>query len=184
MIDFDAISDEELEQFKQLILKNVERSELEKYYLFTDNVIEKGTIFLWCFRFLVNVTNLLEKDSNLKKIIDAEVKLAHPKFHALLNCLDNHNRRIFNQHRFRHRIWDIINEDTVVNDLIDAFTVLSERGNILQISRIKGFVLEGKSGQEYNKIFKSDQNKPQLPQEKTEDEMEMLLPASADEPEN
>jgi hypothetical protein len=152
MIDFTQFQQEELTELKELILKNIEKSDIDKYYLFTQNSIEKAMIFVWCHRFLVNAYNLME-DGKLRVLIQKEVKENQKKHDDLVFFLDRYNKRVFNQHRFKEKIFRIVHEDNIVNTMIDNFAILSERANVLQLSKIKGFVLEGKSAQEYNKIF-------------------------------
>ena len=48
-------------------------------------------------------------------------------------------------------------EDSQVDDLIDAFTVLTERTTLIQVAKIRGFVMDGRGKQEFSKVFAQPQ---------------------------
>ena len=151
MIDFSKITDKELREIKSIASKASEKSDLEKYYLFSHDPDEKGKMFIYCHRFLINVFNLLEI-GDLKNAIGGCLNETSESYDELLYSLFRNTLSHFQKARIDKRIFIIVN-DIKVDELIDVFSILIERANILQVSRLKGFILEGKSGEEYKKTF-------------------------------
>ena len=73
MINFEQLNIQEIQELQNIISKNVEKSELEKSYLYTHDTVEKARIYIWCFRFLYSIRNLTA-ENNLKKILSEEIK--------------------------------------------------------------------------------------------------------------
>jgi hypothetical protein len=152
MIDFSKITQEDISEMKLIVSKAAEKSELEKYYLFTTSIIEKAHLFIFCYRLMVNLNNLAEGTS-LKKAIEDELN-SNKEIYLKLNQLLTSNEEIsYNTSQRTKKINNMVSSREV-EDMIDLFSVLTEKTNIIQISKLKGILLEGKSGEAYNKAFK------------------------------
>lgn len=152
MIDFNKITSEELRELKIIAGKAVEKSELERYYLFTSNINEKAKIVIFCNRFLINIYNMLE-DSDLRIAIKDTLNEMSITYNKLLVLIELNVNINYNKHLRETKIFALVNTKEV-DDIIDLFSVLTEKANVIQVSKLKGFLLEGKSGQEYKKVFK------------------------------
>jgi hypothetical protein len=151
MIDFSKISQEELSELKTLIIKNTEKSELEKFYLYDNSPLNIARIFLLCRRFIESAYNIIE-DSQLKEellhmLIDT-ISISKEIF----SYLESINRVNFGKRNYERKL-NILVRDVKVSELIDVFSLLLERTNILRISRLKGVIIEGKSAIEAKKVF-------------------------------
>ncbi len=159
MIDFLNINVEYLDDIKNLVQKNVEKSELANLSLFTINPIDKARIFIFCYNFLNTIYKLIEDDDannpdSFKKQLKKEIDLTKSKYETVYGCLMKINSIYYNNHRYMDIINSEILKDNIVNDLRDTFAIFLERTNILSISKTQGIILEGKSKEEYDKIFK------------------------------
>lgn len=159
MIDFSKVDITYLNEIMTMTQKNVERSELSHLPLFTIKSVEKAKIFVYCHRFLNTIHKLIsdegENDKNsFKKQTKAEIDLTKTKYEIIYNCLMKIEKGHYNSNKYINIINQEILKDSIMNDLIDAFAVLLERTNILSISKTQGFILEGKSKDEFHKIFK------------------------------
>jgi hypothetical protein len=158
MLDFSKFSKTDTQELLNIMQKNTEKSDLEKYYLFSQDNTERAKIFIWCHRLLCNTFNLLE-DGALKIAIGNEIKLTKKRYLEISRLLkEMYYNKIF-VHRLDMQLFEIMNKDSLVNDLIDVFSVFLEREVIMSMSKLKGFVLEGKSKEEFQKIFK-EKGKP------------------------
>lgn len=152
MINFSNFSREQANELFSIIQKSIEKSEMEKFYLFTQDDTEKAKIFVWGHRFLCNVHNLIE-DGVIKTEVKNEIDLTKKRYNDILAVLADikHNKLLV--FRLESKLFNLVNQDSQVNDLIDSFSVFIERDTINSMSKLKGFVLEGKSGKEFKKIF-------------------------------
>lgn len=165
MLDFSKFSKTETTELMEIMHKNIEKSDLERYYIFSQDNKEKAKIFIWCHRFLNNAYNLLDNDSPLRKPIKEEIDLTRAKFLEIKELLLQIQYAKIFYHRLDIQLFNALN-DPIVNDLIDAFSVFLEREIILNMSKLKGFNLEGKSGQEVKKIFATKtQDEQPMPEE-------------------
>lgn len=152
MINFEKLEMSEIQELQTIISKNAEKSELEKSYLYTHDTIEKARIYIWCFRFLYSIRNLT-KDGNLKQILNEELKNNDTCYLDVCNLLHRTEKGYFNKHRNLEKLRIVLLNEDKVDDMIDSFAVLLEKTNVLSMSRLKGFLLEGNSGKEFKKIF-------------------------------
>lgn len=158
MLNFNNVDDKEFAELKQIIQKSVEKSELERYYLFSIDKIIKTKLFLWCYRFLLNAHNLL-LEGGLKTELKQEINLLENTYNKINQYNDFlESKKKYGRHLIVDRLFEEINKPEV-NDLIDVFAILTERVNIISMSRFKGVILEGKSGDEFNRIMKGDEEK-------------------------
>lgn len=155
MLDFNKITEVEISELKQLIMKNVEKSEMERLFLFSSNSIEKGKLFIYSYRFLVNAFNVLG-DGELKNQIGIELELKTELYEKIIFLLNDIHEINYRQKRRIKELFNKVNTKESY-ELIDLFSILLERVNVLNISRFKGILLEGKSGQEYKQIFSEPQ---------------------------
>jgi len=153
MLNFEEIPQEEQLQLMQIIQKNIERSEVDRYYLFTENPIEKAKLFIWCWRFLSGVTNIVDRNLKLYKVLLEEVNRNRDLYIQVSKLIYNISSSNFNKSRNTSKLNNIVLTDVRVSEVLDAFAVLLERQNILSMSRLKGVVMEGQSAKEYKKIF-------------------------------
>lgn len=151
MINFNLITDEELSELKNVILKNTEKSELEKFYLFDNNPIVTSKVFLLCRRFLESAYNIVA-DGDLKNELLKELANTEVISREIFFYIESINRVNFGKRNFERKL-NILVKNPIVTDLIDMFSILLERVNVIKISRFKGIVIEGKSGIEAKKIF-------------------------------
>jgi len=152
MIDITKFSDEGLAHLKIFIVKNIERSELGSYYLFTTDPKKKAEIFAWCYRILNNVMNLLQ-EGEIKTMLEKELNAHKETFMAIVEITNKLNTTGFNQHAKLRRL-EVHVERKEVDDFIDVFSVLSEKSVQYDLSRKRHFILSGVSGEAYNKVFK------------------------------
>jgi hypothetical protein len=155
MLDFKNVDEKEFAELKQMVQKSTEKSDLDRFPLFSTDKEVKAKLFILCYRFLLNANNLL-LEGTLKDELKKEIKFlaeSYNKINTYINFLES-NRK-YGRHLVVDRLFDEVN-NTAVTDLIDVFSVLTERVNIIPISRFKGVVLEGKSGDDFNKIMASE----------------------------
>lgn len=153
MIDFSKINSIELSKLKQIASKASEKSALDSYYLFTQDPLEKAQIFLFCHRLLISIVNLLD-DNTLRKVVLETVKetsYLYEKFSEHLSSYEN--GPAYGKDYLYQKIYQLSGKKQV-NEMIDLFSVLIEKAHVLQVSKLKGVVMEGTSGQEYQKIQK------------------------------
>ena len=143
-----------MNELKNIIIKNAERSEIDKLYLFSMKKMEKSKIFMWCYRFLLNAYNLLE-DGDLKNEIKRELDLCGKRYSDVNYYLEQYNLLEYNKHRFGIKLQSLLNDDKIVDNLIDVFSILLEKVNIISISRFKGVILDGSSEKEWKPIMGS-----------------------------
>ena len=158
MIDFSKITSQELTILKQIVSKASEKSELEKFYIFTSNTKEKAKIYCFCYRFLVNLYNLLD-NGDLRDAVKQEIELNEPKFNTIKRHQDSLASEIYYGSSKTKELLNIEVNCALVDGLIDLFSVLTERAHTLQISKLKAILLEGKSGEEYKKLLKTIEEK-------------------------
>jgi len=152
MIDFTK-NQEMLNDIKDLIQKNVEKSELERFYAYTIDYIEKAKVFIFCYRFFYNIYTCIE-ECDLKNQIRLELKINKIHYEKLHYYLFNINQMSFNARKYREEILAITLLENVDN-IIDSFMILMEKSNIINIASLKGIVLEGKSKEEFKKIMRA-----------------------------
>lgn len=149
MINFNKITKDEIDELKSIAAKAVEKSEFEKIYLYTLDLKEKCKLFLFSYRFLNSAVNLLEEGdlrNEIKKVVDN----THKSYMTILHTYNvSYN---FGKRRREEMILEVI-ENNSVKEIIDLFSILVERVNLIKISRLKGILLEGKSAEEYKKVF-------------------------------
>jgi hypothetical protein len=190
MIDFNKIPTADLNDIKRFVNKNIHKSEFEKYYLFTINDREKASLFLIAVRMLTSVNNFIKegeikkefsKQINKIKIIEKEVK------NVLFELGFGFH---YERDDLEEKLMILMNKNDV-NEVIDIFSVLLESTNILQISKIGGFILEGESGKEFKKIMNSENEEDliaapeiEIPENFTENDMpDKLLEQEIKQPE-
>lgn len=165
MIDFQKITGDEISELRKIVNRTVEKSPFEKYYLYTEDIDERLKLFVYCHRFLVTIYNLID-ECDLRKAIDEEVKKTRDEYikaQKILNAGTHFGASV----REKKAIKLVNSKD--VESMIDLFNILIERINILQASKLKGILLEGKSGEEYRKLFKQPSLKESETAEKSED---------------
>lgn len=153
MLDFSKFSNEDMNELKKLISVNVEKSEMENTYLFSIDVDNKAKLFIWCYRFLLNAYNIIDNISvrdEIKKELDMS-KNKYDKINRLVFQMTNDVE--FGKHMKTTKIFNLINENQEVDNIIDVFSIILEKISVVNISRFKGFLLEGKSGEEFKKIM-------------------------------
>ena len=152
MLDFTNVDSKEFSELKITIQKSVEKSDLDRFYLFSTDKFVKAKLFILCYRFLVNACNLLE-NTELKIELKKEIE-------SLQKTYDNINYyndflesgRKYGRHLIIEKLFHETNNPDVM-DLIDVFAVLTERVNVISMDRFKGVVMEGKSGDEFNRVM-------------------------------
>ncbi len=153
MINLEKLSSEQFKSMKDIVSKAIEKSELERYFLFTNDPIEKGRVFLFCNRFLKTIYNLIddtELRNQIKNTLDENKHLEQ----SILKSIEILNSNInLGKHFYYEKLLNLVNNNKV-NKIIDLFAVLTEKVSTLKISKLKGIVLEGRSGEEYKKVFK------------------------------
>lgn len=158
MIDFKIVGEGNLEKLRKITRENVERSELSMLPLFTLDLLEKTKIFIFCFRFLNTIYNVLsegeeiKEEESIKKQIKAELELARDKYKILYLCKIRIEENHYDNYTYIEQMNNAILADTIVDDMIDAFAILLEKTTLLSIENIQGFILEGKSKEEYEKL--------------------------------
>lgn len=168
MINFNNFSKEETAELFSLIQKNIEKSDLERIYLFTQDDKERAILFLWCHRFLCNVYNLID-EGKIKEEIKKEINLTKDRYNNILLIMSYIKNNKILVHRFERQLFNALNCDSLVNNLIDAFSVFIEREIISSMAKLKGFYLEGKSGKEFKRIFKETQEQEIVKEENFEE---------------
>ena len=152
MIDFTHVTEPELTELKQIIQKNVEKSEMERIFLFTNDTKEKGRLFLLCYRFLLNIYNVIE-EGTLKKELAKEIVELKEHYKKTLTIIEEIDKMNFGRNNYERKLFYLVNSKNA-NNLIDLFSILTERVNIIKLSRLKGILLEGKSKEAHDKVFK------------------------------
>lgn len=174
MLDFEKVDATQFNELKTTIQKSVEKSDLDRYYLFSTDKFIKAKLFILCYRFLLNAWNLTGA-GGLKQELENEIKYLAPvyeKISYLLNYLDS--GRKYGKHLITEQLFFEVNKQQVT-DLIDIFAILTERVNIISMSKFKAVIMEGKSGDEFNKIMRGDE-KRRYGDGETEIEEETLAP--------
>lgn len=149
MIDFTKITKEELDELKAIATKAAEKSAFATMQLYTQDTFEKAKLFAFSHRFLVSVYNLIsegELKNEIKILID-KTTLINKELIYHLNI-----RSEFGNQKAKKKLLNLVESDEV-KEIIDFFSVLTERINVIKLSRMKGIILEGKSAEEYKKIF-------------------------------
>jgi hypothetical protein len=118
MLDFQKISQQEASELQSIISKNIEKTELERYYLYTQDPVEKAKIFIWCHRFLYSINNI-SKDCNLRTWIQEEIEKTESTYQEISNLLYKIERFHFNRTKYTQRMWNILLSRKEVDDLID-----------------------------------------------------------------
>jgi hypothetical protein len=151
--------------------------------LFTLDLFEKSKIFIFCYRFLNTIYNVLSEDEeikeedSIKKQIKAELELAREKYKILYLCKIRIDENHYDNYTYIEKMNNEILKDTIVDDMIDAFAVLLEKTTLLSIENIQGFILEGKSKDEYEKLTREkvkvgDIEEPESEEDYTSEEPE------------
>jgi len=153
MLEFEKLEEKEQLELMNLIQKNAERSGLDNYHLFTENMIEKSKIYLWCYRFLFGIYDISDKKSQVHKVIKAEVDRQRDMYRQVSNLIFKIESTNINRHSRMQKLQNLILKDSRIHELIDAYSILLERQSILSMSRLKGVMLEGQSGKEFKKVF-------------------------------
>lgn len=168
MIDFSKVPEEQMMEIMTIIQKNVERSELEKFYLFSINPVEKAKIFVYCYRFFKTLANLMTP-GDLRDIIIAELDKSKEAYECLyFNILWSEKKALYKNRRLSV-INNLIIGDKRIDEMVDGFTILMERTTIISLSKVQAFNIEGKFNEEaYSKIFNA--NIKNLPEKEIEED--------------
>ena len=158
MLNFNNVDNAEFSELKQTIQKNIEKSDLDRYYLFSTDKFIKAKLFILCYRFLLNAWNLT-LDGGLKDELKGEIDLVAPVYKNI-NMFSNYleSGRRYGKHLITEKLFEEVNKQEVT-DLIDVFAILTERQNIISMTRFKGVIMDGKSGDEFNKIMRGDSDR-------------------------
>lgn len=147
-----TFTETQINDMKSVLKKSVDKSELNKYFLFTQDPLEKAKVYRFCFRFLKTMNNLIEEkklNEALTKLIDENNQNAK----EIITCLNSHESGgHLRKYYVSKKINNLIDEENV-NLLIDLFALLTDRVSYLEISKIRGIILEGKSGKEAKNLF-------------------------------
>jgi hypothetical protein len=157
MFDYNKVSDSDLSQLKQIASKAAEKSPLEQeFYLYSQSPVEKARIFLFCQRFLISLANLLD-DGDLQTEIKRYANENQAKYLKLNAALSMYDEPIEygKDHVLKH-IMDQVFVDDVIDNMIDLFSILLEKASVIQLSKLKAIVMEGKSGENFKKIFNQE----------------------------
>ena len=160
MINIANIPEEVFTELNSVLMKNIERSEFEKHYLFSTEPNVRAKLFILCYRMLDALHTVLE-DGPAREEVLKEMRHCHPRFTDIVHVMRVMDGSSFAAYSYEKKLPDLLNRDDIVNDLIDLFSILTERQNIIKISEIKGFYLEGESGRAYKKIFGDSDDKKQ-----------------------
>jgi len=98
MINLEKATDDELNAIKQIIKLNVDKSELEKLYLFTKDTIEKSKIFIYCYRFLENLCKLMD-ETDIRKEIRIELEKLTPIYNEANYYVIEYEKTNFGKHK-------------------------------------------------------------------------------------
>ena len=155
MMKLNDLTYEELGILTQIFNKNIDKSELEKYELFTLDIVGKAKIFLWGYKLLNNIKNTINVE-NIKKVINEELKLLEKDYYLTEECIFKIENNYFNENRFKKILENKFISNKEISELIDVLVVLSERSVQLKVSKLTGFIIEGTGKEEYDKIFKKE----------------------------
>ena len=144
MFDFTKITKDEVDELKRLISKAGEKSAIERFYLYTNEPSEKMELFLFCHRFIINAKNLI-KDGDCKNEIQKQINLNNKNYHLVLQLKEINNKISFGNSERMAKLIKILNSPEV-DEVIDLFSMLSEKINLIDIGRLKGVIMEGKIG--------------------------------------
>lgn len=152
MLDLTKLSEDELNLLKTITQKVSTNSELDRLSLFTYSPEERAKIFIYIYQILTNI-NEVTKLSTGKTEIFNEIKLIEDDAIEVKRLLIELKRGIeYGSHKIVEKISIIVSQEKV-NRLINLMSVLNERMNLIDIARFKGILLEGKSGEEYKRMF-------------------------------
>ncbi len=177
MIDLSKIPASEVNELKTVLRASAERSDLlaaqSQFTLFSSNIIEKMKIFIMCYRVLNNVYNVIDDSMKTKQQIKTELDLLNESYYRVLQIIDELNKNVrYGSESFTDELFSILKEGKI-EDIIDFFSVMLESETILKISKFKGIILEGKSGEMYkDMINKEDKEKQQKEILNDEEEIE------------
>jgi hypothetical protein len=181
MLEFEKFGDREFNELKTTIQKSVEKSDLDRYYLFSTDKMIKAKLFILCYRFLLNAWNLTGAGA-LKDELKNEIDLVTPLYENIsyfMNFIDSGRR--YGKHLITEKLFYEVNQQEVT-DLIDVFAILTERVNVISMARFKGVIMEGKSGDEFNRIIRGDDKRRHSDEDMQEEEEEPLAPVEDQEP--
>ena len=151
-MDIQKFTDIQINAMKTILNTAIDKSELNKYFLFTQKPIEKAKVFIFCNRFLVTLYNLVE-DTTLKTIIKDISKDTQKIADDVAINLDKYqNGGELRKYYINRQIYMLVSNEKV-NEIIDLFALLTDKVSYLQISKLKGIVMEGKSGEMAKKVF-------------------------------
>lgn len=164
MIDFKKITKPELDEFKNVITTFEQRSPLMHFSLYTQDVVEKAKVFLWCYRFVLAFSNVIQ-DGDLRKEVVLMLEESRKKYEMLNDLLFKVERTEYMKFLHITKIKSLVLYGREVDELIDLFALLLERVNIIRISKLKGIELEGNSGKAFKEIMNKEQPKEELSEE-------------------
>lgn len=156
MLDLNKLSAAELGALRDIVNTTSDKSEIERYFLFTTDAIEKAKVFLFCNRFLISMSNLLDRDEegSLGNTLDNTIKELHQLSEGIsYNLMKYENGMNFRKSIVLRNLRTLVSTNEV-NIIIDLFAVLTNKISAVKVSTLKGIVMEGKSGEEAKKIFK------------------------------
>lgn len=153
MIDFNKITSTELAQLKLIASKASEKGELDTYYLFTQDPLEKTRVFMFCHRLLISINNLIV-DGSLRTAIQDTIKETSYLYKTLDESINSYENGPTYGKNYLYKKIHRLSGKRQVSEMIDLFSVLIEKAHVLSVTKLKGVVMEGKSGLEYQKIQK------------------------------
>lgn len=145
------IEHQDFNDLTDVITKNIEKSDLNRYYLFTTDTIEKSKIFVSCYRILQNVFNIIE-EGKLKGEIKKELENVEEKSKRINFLLNTYHEDLYGSSKIKMELFSLINSKEST-ELIDFFSMFTEKENIMKVSRLKGIYLEGKSGRKFKEVM-------------------------------
>lgn len=153
MIDFSKYSSDDLVHLNSIVIKNLEKSEASKLYFFTQNVIEKAKVFVYAYRILRSACKFISSEHQIKAEIELILLDLEPRYSEIIRLLESHSQMIFGRSDAQDRIFRAVYCDSKVEELIDTFSFLCERTEMIQIAKVKGHIIEGNSGKAFKKMF-------------------------------
>lgn len=153
MINLINLKLEDLSLIQNHIRPLSDKMNIREINLFSNKAEEKAKAFLICYRLLFNSYNLIDK-KDLKDFLLKDINNLKYKYEKTKEILENHPNIRFNSHKKVKKLNSLLDED--IDTLIDIFSKLLERESIINIAKVKGFLLEGKAGDAYKDLFKEE----------------------------
>jgi hypothetical protein len=178
IINVEAIDSTSIEELKMIFGQISFKSDIERYFFYTSDPIQKAKVFILCYRFLQSFDYILTENTKTENLKEVEILIKNTLeilYEPYYLCLQYVNRVdsniLYGKKQYELMLFKIINkEDKNIDKIIDFFSVISGKVSYRKMAKFKGIVLEGQSGKDFRAIMK-EQEKEITDVDKLEDKL-------------